>query len=114
MQSLLMGKREVIRLLDLSPQRAVEAELGHLLLEAIPSASQADLAAAQEDREPQQLAVLAHQAKVTMVAQTLVLTMGLAAVVAQVNQAKIGKALGQATAAMASLLHLLGGTALLR
>jgi hypothetical protein len=67
-----------------------------------------------EDREPQQLAVLAHQARGTMAGQTLELMTALVAVVAQVNQAKIGKALGRATAVTASLLRQSDGIALLR
>ena len=59
------------------------------------------------------MAVLAHRARATMVGQTLALTMDLAAVAAQVKQAKIGKALGRATAAMALLLHQSDGIALL-
>jgi hypothetical protein len=55
------------------------------------------------------LAVLAHQAKVTMAGQTLELMTALVAVVALAKSARIVKVLGQATAAMASLLHLLGG-----
>ena len=59
------------------------------------------------------MAVLAHQAKAAMVAQILAPTMDQAAAAVQVKQAKIGKALGRATAVTALLLHQSDGIALL-
>ena len=114
MQLQTMGKKEAIRLLALNLRRVAAGAVEHLRQAQIPLASQADLAAAQEDREPQHLAVLARQVKATMVAQTLAMAVGLAVVVAQAKQAKIGKALGRATAAMALLLRQSDGIALLR
>jgi hypothetical protein len=85
MQLQTMGKKEAIRLLALNLRRVAAGAVEHLRQAQIPLASQADLAAAQEDRATQQLAVLAHQAKAAMVAQILAPTMDLAAVAAQVK-----------------------------
>ena len=104
-----MDKREVIRLLNLSLLRAGVAVAAHWRLQLIPSESQVAQAVVREDPAHQLSAALAHQARGTMVGQTLELITALVAVVALAKSAKVVKVLGQVTAVMASPLHLLGG-----